>query len=180
MIAILTGPGAETLRLDVYPEPRRQTGALRFDVFPDTEADRKALRAVADAIEGDVFFLDVLPSVRTIRHAFFDMDSTLIDNECIDDMAAFYGVGEQVADITRRAMEGHLPFTENLKLRVALLKGAPEAVLTKTIEGVRYNPGVEELFAFLRGHGIKTTIVSGPPGGSRTKWWVATDASRAR
>ena len=123
MIAILTGAGAETLRLDVYPEPRRQTGALRFDVFPDTEADRKALRAVADAIEGDVFFLETLPSLKTIRHAFFDMDSTLIDNECIDDMAAFYGVGEQVADITRRAMEGHLPFTENLKLRVALLKG---------------------------------------------------------
>lgn len=161
MIAILTGAGAETLRLDVYPEPRRQTGAIRFDDFPDIETDRKALRAVADAIEGDVFFLDVLPSVRTIRHAFFDMDSTLIDNECIDDMAAFYGVGEQVADITRRAMEGHLPFTENLKLRVALLKGAPESVLQKTIEGVRYNPGVEKLFLFLRGHGVKTTIVSG-------------------
>ena len=105
MIAILTGPGAETLRLDVYPEPRRQTGALRFDVFPDTEADRKALRAVADAIEGDVFFLETLPSLKTIRHAFFDMDSTLIDNECIDDMAACFGVGEQVADITRRAVE---------------------------------------------------------------------------
>ena len=161
MIAILTGPGAETLRLDVYPEPRRQTGVLRFDVFPDTEADRKALRAVADAIEGDVFFLETLPSFKTIRHAFFDMDSTLIDNECIDDMAACFGVGEQVADITRRAMEGHLPFTENLKLRVALLKGAPESVLQKTIEGVRYNPGVEKLFLFLRGHGVKTTIVSG-------------------
>ena len=161
MIAILTGPGAETLRLDVYTEPRRQTGAIRFDVFPDTESDRKALRAVADAIEGDVFFLETLPSLKTIRHAFFDMDSTLIDNECIDDMAACFGVGEQVADITRRAMEGHLPFTENLKLRVALLKGAPESVLQKTIEGVRYNPGVEKLFLFLRGHGVKTTIVSG-------------------
>ena len=161
MIAILTGPGAETLRLDVYPEPRRQTGAIRFDDFPDTETDRKALRAVADAIEGDVFFLERLPSVKTIRHAFFDMDSTLIDNECIDDMAAFFGVGEKVADITRRAMEGHLPFTENLKLRVALLKGAPADVLDRTIAGVRYNPGVEALFAFLRENGIKTTIVSG-------------------
>ena len=95
------------------------------------------------------------------RDIFFDMDSTLIDNECIDDMAAFCGVGEQVADITRRAMEGHLPFTENLKLRVALLKGAPADVLERTIAGVRYNPGVEKFFAFLRENGIKTTIVSG-------------------
>lgn len=161
MIAVLTGANLEKVAPSVFPEPRRRADALRFDDLPDTDANRKALEDAAKAVNGDVFFFHELPSLTTVRLAFFDMDSTLIENECIDDMAAFFGVGDAVADITRLAMEGHLPFTENLRRRAALLKGAPESVLTRTIENVRLTKGVEKLALFLRGHGVKCFILTG-------------------
>lgn len=166
MFVIMTGPGVEDHWQEVcgedLPEPRRRTGALRWDDLPDTPETRTKLEAAAETLGADLFFFaEGLPSAAGLRRAYFDMDSTLIQNECIDDMAAFYGVGEEVAEITRLAMEGHLPFSENLRRRVRLLAGAPYDVVTKTIGGIRYTPGVEDLIGFLRRHGVECFIVSG-------------------
>ncbi|MCB1908680.1 MAG: phosphoserine phosphatase SerB [Rhodocyclaceae bacterium] len=91
-----------------------------------------------------------------------DMDSTLIDIECIDELADIYGVGHEVADITDAAMRGELDFAESLTRRVALLEGLGEDALRRVHdERLRLNPGAETLMRGLRQAGIRTVLVSG-------------------
>lgn len=91
-----------------------------------------------------------------------DMDSTLIGQECIDELADFAGVKEQVSAITERAMRGELDFEAALKERVGLLKGLPLTALRKCFdERIALNPGARTLAATMKSHGSKTVIVSG-------------------
>jgi phosphoserine phosphatase len=91
-----------------------------------------------------------------------DMDSTLINIECIDEIADMYQLKPQVAAITEAAMRGELDFAESLRRRVALLEGLDEGALQRVYdERLRLNPGAEALFAELRRHGIRTLLVSG-------------------
>ena len=97
------------------------------------------------------------------RLAAFDMDSTLIDIECIDEIAAAAGLKAEVAAITEATMRGEIAdFKESLRRRVALLRGVDERVLHQVREhGLRLNPGVETFLAALRRAGLKTLLVSG-------------------
>ena len=97
------------------------------------------------------------------RLAAFDMDSTLIDIECIDEIAAAAGRKAEVAAITEATMRGEIAdFKESLRRRVALLKGVPEQALHEIWEHtLRINPGVETFLASLRDAGLKTLLVSG-------------------
>ncbi len=91
-----------------------------------------------------------------------DMDSTLIGQECIDELADFAGVGPYVAGITERAMRGELEFEDALTERVGLLKGLPLEDLQRCFEErIRLNTGAQTLAATMRAHGAKTIIVSG-------------------
>lgn len=91
-----------------------------------------------------------------------DMDSTLIDIECIDEIADLAGVKEDVSRITEAAMRGEIDFTESLTRRVALLRGLPETALAEVYEQrLRMNPGAEALIPALRAAGIHTVLVSG-------------------
>lgn len=90
-----------------------------------------------------------------------DMESTLVQNEFLDDIAALAGVGERVSEITARAMNGELDFAGALKARLALIAGQPEDLLEKAWSGLRWMPGARELFAALRANGVRTLIVSG-------------------
>lgn len=90
-----------------------------------------------------------------------DMDSTLIENEVIDDLASAHGVGEQVKEITEAAMRGELDFAESLKKRVALLAGADELIISKVQKNIRITPGAQELISKFRGLNFKTCVVSG-------------------
>ncbi len=91
-----------------------------------------------------------------------DMDSTLIGQECIDELADFAGVRDRVVDITERAMRGDLDFEAALKERVGLLKGLPLQALNDCFnERITLNPGAETLAATMRANGAKTVIVSG-------------------
>lgn len=90
-----------------------------------------------------------------------DMDSTIVTGETLDELAAFAGLGEQIAAITRRSMNGELDFAQALKERVALLKGLELAALEKTWAGVRLTPGAKELVATMRAHNARTALVSG-------------------
>jgi phosphoserine phosphatase len=92
-----------------------------------------------------------------------DMDSTLINIECIDEIAAFGGVKEQVASITEAAMRGEIKdFSESLTRRVAFLKGFSADVLQSVYEQkLRFNPGAEQLVATAKQAGLKVLLVSG-------------------
>lgn len=91
----------------------------------------------------------------------FDMDSTLIQAEVIDEMAKIYGVGEQVQSITKRAMNGELNFDQSLMERLSLLKGLTKKQLEEIHARMPLSPGVPEFMAIAHKHGIKTAIVSG-------------------
>ena len=97
------------------------------------------------------------------RLAAFDMDSTLIDIECIDEIAAAVGLKAEVAAITEATMRGEIAdFTESLLRRVALLNGVDERFLHEIWEHrLQLNPGVEAFFVALRAAGLKTLLVSG-------------------
>lgn len=91
----------------------------------------------------------------------FDMDSTLIQNEVIVEMAKLFDKGPAVKEITERAMNGELNFDEALKARVALLKGLDKDELPKVLSVLKVTPGVPEFVAILKKHNIKTAVVSG-------------------
>lgn len=91
----------------------------------------------------------------------FDMDSTLIIQEVIVEMAKIAGVGDQVKLITARAMNGEMGFDESLSQRLALMKGFNRNQMEGILKNLKFTPGVEEFVATLRSLGIKTAIASG-------------------
>ena len=91
-----------------------------------------------------------------------DMDSTMIGQECIDELADYAGLKSQVAEITERAMRGEVAFAPALRERVALLKGLPAAIVdTVLAERIRLTPGGPTLVATMRANGAYTCVVSG-------------------
>jgi len=91
-----------------------------------------------------------------------DMDSTLIDIECIDEIAGMQGLKSEVAAITEAAMRGDIDFGESLMRRVSVLAGLPEAALGQVYDQrMRLNPGAERLIAGLKAAGVHTVLVSG-------------------
>ena len=98
---------------------------------------------------------------RMRRLICFDMDSTLIQTECIDELAARHGVGDQVAAITAAAMRGEIDFRESFKRRVALLKGLDVSVMQDIAENLPITEGVDRLMSVLKTCGYKIAILSG-------------------
>lgn len=99
---------------------------------------------------------------RKKRMLLADMDSTMIGQECIDELADMAGVGPRVAAITARAMNGELDFEAALKERVGLLAGLPETVIAQVLaERITYTPGGRELIATMKANGGYAALVSG-------------------
>ena len=90
-----------------------------------------------------------------------DMDSTIVTSETLDEVAAYAGIGEQIAAITRQSMNGENDFAEALRLRVAMLKGLSIDALEKTWAKTELMPGARELVATMRAHRATTALVSG-------------------
>ncbi len=140
-----------------------------------------------DHVAGEMRALGVdvncLPaSDRRKRLLLADMDSTMIGQECIDELADIAGVGAQVAAITDRAMAGEVDFDGALEARVALLAGLPEGAIARVIEErLTLTPGGGALLATMRGAGARCVLVSG--GFTAFTGWVAErlgfDAHRA-
>lgn len=139
-------------------------GCIEFSVRGEPE-DAAALRTeflgVAQELNVDIAFQRDSLFRRNRRLAVFDMDSTLIQAEVIDELAKAAGVGEKVAAITERAMHGELDFRASFKERLALLKGLPESVLEEVGASLQLTEGAETLFAELKRLGYKTAILSG-------------------
>lgn len=110
----------------------------------------------------DYAFVDDTLNFDTVGLVVMDMDSTLINIECIDEIADMLGIKPQIAEITERTMRGELEFADSLRERVSLLKGLDQAALNKVYdERLQLNPGAEAMMAGLQQHGIKTLLVSG-------------------
>lgn len=98
---------------------------------------------------------------RCRRLICFDMDSTLIQTECIDQLAECAGVGDKVREITLRAMRGEIDFVESFRERVALLKGLDADVMQQIAESLPITEGVDRMMKVLKRAGFKTAILSG-------------------
>jgi len=98
---------------------------------------------------------------RNKRLIVMDMDSTLIQQEVIDEIAVALNVQAEVSAITERAMNGELDFDQSLRERVRLLKGTPESTLVKVLERIELTPGAEDLVRVLKRLGYRTAVISG-------------------
>ena len=129
-----------------------------------TDDERRALQSDLMALSPsgiDISFQKDNLYRRSRRLICFDMDSTLIHTEVIDELAERAGVGDEVRAITESAMRGEIDFTESFTRRVALLKGLDESVMEDIANNLPYNEGLEQMMKVLKRVGYKTAILSG-------------------
>ena len=135
---------------------------LFFDLAPDATREG-ATRALRDALGAEPIDAIVQPTAfRRKKLLIADMDSTMIGQECIDELADMAGLRLQVAAITERAMRGEIAFEPALRERVGLLRGLEDSVVAKVIaERITLTPGGAELVATMRANGAHTALISG-------------------
>ena len=127
----------------------------------DKEELQRQLMQLSSSLAMDFSFQQDNMYRRMRRLICFDMDSTLIETEVIDELAMRAGVGDQVKAITERAMRGEIDFIESFKERVSLLKGLDESVMRDIAEHLPITEGVERLMFVLKRYGYKIAILSG-------------------
>lgn len=148
--------------LDIDQQPGRVCVELAVSGEATNEAEvRAALMQMTQTHDLDVAFQHDNVYRRNRRLVAFDMDSTLIQGEVIDELAAIAGVGEQVRAITEAAMRGELDFQSSFRRRVSLLKGLRAEALDEVVRRVPLMDGAERLVSTLRRLGYKTAILSG-------------------
>jgi len=154
-----------TGRIPLLEENEKTKSSIEFSVRGSlTDEQREGLQGelVHSSIEGvDISFQKDDLYRRSRRLICFDMDSTLIHTECIDQLADRAGVGEQVRAITESAMRGEIDFVESFTRRVALLKGLDESVMEDIARNLPFNEGLERMMKILKRVGYKTAILSG-------------------
>jgi len=143
---------------------RHSSACVEFSVR-GAPADPDALRAdfmeLSTHLEVDIAVQRDTPYRRNRRLVCFDMDSTLIEAEVIDELAKAAGVGDEVIAITEAAMRGELDFDQSFSRRLALLRGLDESVLEGIAQNLSLSEGAEKLIATLKKLGYKTAILSG-------------------
>lgn len=149
--------------LDEDAQPATK-GCIEFSVR-GTPLDKVKMQSdfidVASRLDFDISLQEDTIYRRCRRLICFDMDSTLIQTEVIDELADRAGVGEQVRAITESAMRGEIDFEESFKRRVALLKGLDVSVMKEIAESLPMTEGVDRLMEVLKRSGYKTAILSG-------------------
>ncbi|MBS0280865.1 MAG: phosphoserine phosphatase SerB, partial [Proteobacteria bacterium] len=144
-------------------KPQILSPGRAFDL-PVATQDREPLLAAARGFaEGLKLDINVVATAQRKKKLLIaDMDSTIINVECLDELADMAGLKPQIAAITERAMRGELEFEAALRERVGMLKGLKLDALERTYtERVRLNPGARHLLATMRAHGAHTMLVSG-------------------
>src|ERR1700738_4641986 len=133
---------------------------IPFEGSDDIATTVKRLHAARADLPIDIV---VQPQALRRKKLFLaDMDSTMIGQECIDELADFAGLKAHVAGITERAMRGEIEFEPALRERVALLKGMPVSVVDEVLaKRIKPTPGGHELVATMRAHGAWTCLISG-------------------
>ena len=153
-----------TGRMSIRHPERNVRACIEFSLrgtpkdYPGMQREMMELSAE----EGIDFSFQIDDMYRRMRRLIcFDMDSTLIQTECIDELAKRAGVGEQVARITEKAMRGEIDFRESFTQRVALLKGLDSSVLQDIAEHLPITEGTDRLMSVLKKCGYKIAILSG-------------------
>jgi phosphoserine phosphatase len=127
--------------------------------FPD---EPEARAAVAQAVAGLPIDWAVVPAANRRKTLLIvDMDSTIIAQECIDELGAAAGVGAEVAAITARAMRGEVDLEQSLKARLQLMRGLPTTALHRIVEGLNFTAGGRTLVQTMKANGAHTVLVSG-------------------
>ncbi len=166
---VIQGPTLSPESLDTFKvvcSPERITTDGKFarctSVTDDAET-RKGVRGLADYWKLDAAFVDPDLALSDFRVLAMDMDSTLINIECVDELAKVAGKGAEVAAITEAAMHGEVAdYKESLRRRVALLAGLDASALQRVYDDkLRLNPGAERLVKAAQSAGLKTLLVSG-------------------
>jgi phosphoserine phosphatase len=167
---LLTSPEARTLEAALVENLRNAWGGGEAVWLSPDEAAEFALGAMpdnrwevwADLQQMGVDLVVQKTKGRVKRMLLADMDSTMIQQECIDELADEAGVGARVKDITARAMNGELDFEGALRERVGLLKGLDAGVIDRVLDTrITFMPGGRELLATMRGAGAYAALVSG-------------------
>lgn len=149
MLTDVQDPGRASVELSLRGEPD-DPGTLKADLL------EAAGRLTFDfSVQQDTVYR------RNRRLVAFDMDSTLIDVEVIDELARVHGVGGEVSAITAQTMRGEIDFQESFRRRVGLLKGLPEAALRSVARRVKLTEGAHRLTSALKHFGYTTAIISG-------------------
>ena len=124
--------------------------------------DGADLSAIRKALAGAPVDANLIPTAsRRKRLLIADMDSTIVTSETLDEMAAYAGLQDVIAAITKRSMNGEIDFPTALRERVAMLKGLPVGALRKTLDATELTPGAATLVRTMKKHGAYTALVSG-------------------
>ncbi|HRL22257.1 phosphoserine phosphatase SerB [Alcaligenes sp. SDU_A2] len=165
---ILQGPRLDRATIEkiaalVQADGVQELGPTAVRLLGADQEQAAQVRVLAQAAQMDLAFLDQIDRLKDMRVLAMDMDSTLINIECIDEIADMAGRKEQVATITEAAMRGEIKdFSESLIRRVAFLEGVSVSDLTRVYqERLQPNPGAERLVATAHAHGVQTLLVSG-------------------
>jgi len=172
-LTLIAGPGDRTNLLRLAPaiaaalriesEPIWLSPGEACDFVLNDAVGAAAVEKIARTLIGPAA-IDVLvqpAAERRKRLLVADMESTIIENEMLDELAEPLGLRPQVAEITRRAMNGEIDFIAALEERVALLRGVPESLLEQAAAGIRLTPGARALVETMRRAGAATALVSG-------------------
>ena len=153
---------AQTQALPIPKTLEGQRSALRLSLTGNTShLDPKdiVLSGLKDGVDANLH--RAKEHAPDIKLAVFDMDSTLIQCEVIDELAKHAGVGDRVVDITERAMRGELDFNESFTERLGLLNGLDARVAHKVAASLPFSEGAHELMLTLRARGVRTVVLSG-------------------
>ena len=153
-----------TGRIPLDENARTPKASVEFSVR-GTPKNKECMKAefmkLSTELEMDIFFQEDSMYRRMRRLICFDMDSTLIETEVIDELAIRAGVGDQVKAITEAAMRGEIDFCESFRQRCALLKGLDVSVMQEIAENLPITEGVDRLMRILKKVGFKIAILSG-------------------
>ncbi|MFV0272968.1 MAG: phosphoserine phosphatase SerB [Macellibacteroides fermentans] len=153
-----------TGRIPLDENARTPKASVEFSVRgnpKDREQMQSYFMQLSSDLEVDISFQEESMFRRMRRLICFDMDSTLIETEVIDELAERAGVGEQVRAITEAAMRGEIDFSESFRQRCALLKGLDVSVMQEIAENLPITEGVDRLMRILKKVGFKIAILSG-------------------
>ena len=157
------------------PDKRNLSGEI-LQAVKDSLADVSKIKILREGVAADIYFEQVDFSYKGPQGFDFiiqkhearqkkmlacDMESTIIANEFLDEIAELKGIKDQVAVITDKAMNGEISFTQALKERIALVKNIPESEIRALMPRLTYNPGAKELIAACKKAGIYTMLVTG-------------------
>ena len=153
---------AQTRALPVPKTLEGQRSALRLSLTGNTsqlDPSDIVLSGLKDGVDANLH--SPKEQAADIKLAVFDMDSTLIQCEVIDELAKHAGVGDRVVDITERAMRGELDFNASFTERLGLLNGLDARVAHKVAASLPFSEGAHELMLTLRARGVRTVVLSG-------------------